>query len=70
MILKMQVSILTNSVLERRFSHLHGVVVASPRALMNESGLLLSLFTKSIWSFEFVLVLVMGLANHWIFHSE
>lgn len=51
---------------------MYSVVVASPSALIKqcESGLLLPLFIKSIWSLDVVLVLLMRLANHWIFHSE
>lgn len=68
----MQVRVLTNSALRRRHPHLHAMVVASPHAFEERwvSGLILSLFTKGIWSLDFALVMLMRLANRRIFVSE
>lgn len=72
MMLKTQVSVLTNSVLWRRLPLLLNIAVASLNALNAhfDAGLILSLFTKGIWSLDFALVMLMRLANHWLCQHE
>lgn len=69
MTLETQVNVLTNSPLQRRLPHLRDAAAASPSTL-NDSSLILSLFTKGIWSLDSALVMLMRLANHWTFHPQ